>query len=790
MTDSQSAYDSLFCRLAADETLSRDGWEIRQETPAGAYLHLSRAGWFDENMNGIHIEAYVLGEQLKSRSAPVMLHVEGGVPFQGRFMELFTERAKSTILKFPGYTVLGPEGSSVCEVSVPFEETPSATINSIHREMKRLQSLAPLVEDTIATCKAEQKRITVLGSANIDIFLKVDSLPLSPGSTTITPTPIRQACGGKGANQAIACRLLSEGPDEVTFIGNMGSGGFGETLRTNFEKWGVRVLETDKGSNTEAGTALILVSESTGDNTIVVAPGSNFFREHFDTQFYTTEITNQLANSRILLTQLETTPKSVLEAVISFNSSAGRYCILNPAPSPEKWSQDDRPLFGEILERGVDILIPNEEELLGCFQCLFGIVAEKESDETQFAFSERVAKRILDSKPKMTAVVVTLGAEGAMLVQRNGIDGDGGEISTSFVKEKDGVDWGGNSVVDTVGAGDSFCGAFASYLSSHSNGGNLAEAGLYGCTAAGYSVRKEGAQTSYITMEILKASMAITSKSTVPLRNGGGIPLFGLGTWLASEHDCVESVTTALLEGYRLIDTAALYENEEQVGAAIAAHKESGGESPFVVTKHDAKDHSPTAIRAGLLASLSKLQLKSVDLFLLHSPSGKNVIEAWLTMLALRDEGLAKHVGVSNFGISHLEGIKEANLELPEVNQIELSVWNQQRLTTAFHAANHIVTMGYCPLARMKLKNTEVKNIADSLNCGYTEQSLAIRWSLERKFVTIPKSTNKKRISSNLAITSLPPLSEETMFKLASANLDFKASNSVNNMDLPWEMVK
>ncbi|GMH76831.1 hypothetical protein TrST_g11407 [Triparma strigata] len=154
--DSQIEYDNLFCRLvAADETLSRDGWEIRQETPAGAYLHLSRPGWFDENMNGIHIEAYVLGKQLKSRSAPVMLHAEGGVPFQGRFMELFTERAKSTILKFPGYTVLGPEGSSVCEVSVPFEETPSATINSIVKEMKRLQSLAPLVEDTIATCKAE-----------------------------------------------------------------------------------------------------------------------------------------------------------------------------------------------------------------------------------------------------------------------------------------------------------------------------------------------------------------------------------------------------------------------------------------------------------------------------------------------------------------------------------------------------------------------------------------------------------------------------------------------------------
>ena len=115
-------------------------------------------------MDGIHLEAYVLGGQLASRRSPVALHCEKGCPFQARFMALFTERAAAAIGAFPGdYTVLGPTGSSVCEVLVPFGVSPSETTERMGAELRRLQSLQPLVDSTIATCLAEQAQAGMAG---------------------------------------------------------------------------------------------------------------------------------------------------------------------------------------------------------------------------------------------------------------------------------------------------------------------------------------------------------------------------------------------------------------------------------------------------------------------------------------------------------------------------------------------------------------------------------------------------------------------------------------------------
>ena len=150
--DEQAQYDALFARLA--ESFRTGDWEARQETPPQAYLHVSRPNWGDENMNAIHLEAYVLGGQLKSRSALVALHCERGCPFQEKFMRMFTERAAADIAAFPGgYAVLGPTGSSVCEVQVPFGASPSETVERVAEELRRLQSLTPLIDDTIAKCQ-------------------------------------------------------------------------------------------------------------------------------------------------------------------------------------------------------------------------------------------------------------------------------------------------------------------------------------------------------------------------------------------------------------------------------------------------------------------------------------------------------------------------------------------------------------------------------------------------------------------------------------------------------------
>jgi hypothetical protein len=152
--DEQATYDALFTQLASK--LTTDGWETRQDTPPAAYLHLSKPSWGDENMDGIHFETYILPQQLESRCAPVMLHCEGGCPFRTRFMELFAFRAAALVRKFPGgYSMAGSssatsDSNALCEVSVPFEKSPSETVKRISMELRRLQLLAPLIDEIVS----------------------------------------------------------------------------------------------------------------------------------------------------------------------------------------------------------------------------------------------------------------------------------------------------------------------------------------------------------------------------------------------------------------------------------------------------------------------------------------------------------------------------------------------------------------------------------------------------------------------------------------------------------------
>lgn len=126
-----------------------DGWEARQETPPSAYLHISKPGWLDQNLNGIHLETYVMAGQLQRGHAPVCLHCERGFPKQREFMKLFTERARIIIEKWPGYRVLGPEGCSVCEIWVPLGSSAEETTEALANEIFRLQELTPLIDQTI-----------------------------------------------------------------------------------------------------------------------------------------------------------------------------------------------------------------------------------------------------------------------------------------------------------------------------------------------------------------------------------------------------------------------------------------------------------------------------------------------------------------------------------------------------------------------------------------------------------------------------------------------------------------
>ena len=153
----QADFDSLFIDLATK--IRAGGWEARQENPPQAYIHVSKPSWGDENMNGIYLEAYILGQQIESENALVALHCEGGCPFQNQFMQLMTERFQEEVKSSPNrrsdYTVCGPTGCSVFQTLVPFGQDASAgeVVCKVHAELEKLQGLAAVIDKTIADCK-------------------------------------------------------------------------------------------------------------------------------------------------------------------------------------------------------------------------------------------------------------------------------------------------------------------------------------------------------------------------------------------------------------------------------------------------------------------------------------------------------------------------------------------------------------------------------------------------------------------------------------------------------------
>eukprot|EP00946_MAST-07B_sp_MAST-7B-sp1_P003327 g3327.t1 len=269
------------------------------------------------------------------------------------------------------------------------------------------------------------------------------------------------------------------------------------------------------------------------------------------------------------------------------------------------------------------------------------------------------------------------------------------------------------------------------------------------------------------------------------------MPLFGLGTWLsANDGECERSVRAALDLGYRLIDSAQMYGNEADVGKSVKKWREDNPDRPppFIVTKLKGDAHGAGSVRRALQRSLELLQMDAVDLFLIHGPRGGQCVETWREMLACRDEGLAKAVGVSNFGNEHIRGLEAAGLELPEVNQIELHVWNHQKEAVDFLRGKGIQVMGYCPLARCKkFESTRLREIACAR--GVHEASLCIKWSLEHGIITIPKSSNPERIRSNAGVLDMASFTQEEKAILVELDEGFCASNSVRSMDIPWEEV-
>jgi diketogulonate reductase-like aldo/keto reductase len=240
--------------------------------------------------------------------------------------------------------------------------------------------------------------------------------------------------------------------------------------------------------------------------------------------------------------------------------------------------------------------------------------------------------------------------------------------------------------------------------------------------------------------------------TSVRLNTGASIPQLGLGTARVTDQEEIRRVVATALElGYRHVDTAAKYENEVGVGRGIA---DSGlpRDELFVTTKLRGSQQGPDT-RAALEQSLERLGLDHVDLYLIHWPLPRldRYVESWNVMEGLRDEGLTRAIGVSNFLPEHLDRLAAASSTVPAVNQIELHPRLPQREQRADDARRGIVTEAWSPLAMGDLLAAPVL-AGIGAKYGKSPAQVVLRWHVQQGIVTIPKSTNPDRLRANLDV--------------------------------------
>ena len=256
------------------------------------------------------------------------------------------------------------------------------------------------------------------------------------------------------------------------------------------------------------------------------------------------------------------------------------------------------------------------------------------------------------------------------------------------------------------------------------------------------------------------------------------MPVVALGVW-QSGKDTKQAVLDALKAGYRHIDTASCYGNEEAVGMAI---KESGipREEIFITTKLWNDDIRKHRTKEALQESLHKLQVKYVDLYLIHWPA-EGYVDAYLQMEQLKKEGLVKSIGVSNFRKSHLQNLLPQVHKIPSVNQIEINPQMQDEETIQFCQDNKIVLEAWSPLGSGAcLHIPAIQLIGDKYHKSTAQ--VILRWLLQRHIVVLPKSVHKERIQENIDLFDFE-LTDEEMNLMNALNQNKRTGPDPDHFD-------